>query len=65
MRKLIVDGGTLVDPTFILDGLHEAKVTLKNGGEIVFTSKKGSFSPPLGLNLEITNGNIRYVQNYW
>lgn len=59
---LTVDGATIVDPRFSLFNANNATVIIKNGGKIVFTSKTGIFTHPLGLNLQIIDGRILYEE---
>ena len=48
-NTIVVEGGTLVDPTFILSPGRPGNLILQNGGEIIFTSKKGWQVSPSAL----------------
>ena len=63
--ELIIDRGTLVDPLFILSSGATASLVLRHGSSIIFTSRRGSFAPPLGLNIQIESGNIYYNNSCW
>ena len=63
--KLIIDRGKLVDPNFFIYSGAMPTLILRNGASIIFTSHRGSFSPPLGLKVQIESGNIMYDNNFW
>ena len=56
LSNLVVDGGSLVDPT-LYKSTAGGKVVIKNGGKIV-CHKKSSFVLPDGISLEMDEGSI-------
>ena len=61
---LIVDGGSIVDPSFNSNFGPGCTIILRNGGEIIYTKHKPNFTLPLGLTLQIEKGSIRYERDF-